>query len=252
MTIGHKVNEFFIKFVHNMTDSQKEHIRDLAGRFNDPRWFTTDPIMFPRHFAGLLSEGKACLQDVEIAALLAGHLAWGRREMIVRDSRRLLDEMQWEPYRYVMEGRYRKDPVSLHRTIKWSEIALILSRLKDIYRGASTIEQMSIAEIRTDIFGSNPDKNAACKKINMIRRWMVRDDGIVDLGVWKHTDKRSLLIPLDVHVGRSALQLGLTKRQSADMKTVMEITGALSEVFPDDPCLGDFALFGAGVSGTQL
>jgi hypothetical protein len=27
------------------------------------------------------------------------------------------------------------------------------------------------------------------------------------------------------------------------------ITEALAEAFPDDPCLGDFALFGSGVSG---
>lgn len=39
--------------------------------------------------------------------------------------------------------------------------------------------------IRTAIFGSKPDPNAANKKIHMFRRWMVRNDGIVDLGVWK-------------------------------------------------------------------
>ena len=245
-----------------MDESLKELLRRLAERFNDPRYFTEDPIVFPRHFAAGLGgdgaapeqqdEGGYCLQDVEIASLMAGHLAWGRRAMIVRDCRRLFAQMRWRPYEYVMQGCWRDDPVSLHRTIKWSEIAAICSRLRDIYRHAASIEGMSVAEIRTDIYGSREDKNAACKKINMIRRWLVRDDGLVDLGLWKNTDKRSLLIPLDVHVHRTAMALGLSQRRSADMKTVIEITDALKEVFPDDPCLGDFALFGAGVTAASL
>ncbi|MEB3374149.1 DUF2400 family protein [Bacteroides sp. CR5/BHMF/2] len=33
------------------------------------------------------------------------------------------------------------------------------------------------------------------------------------------------------------------------MKNARQITMALGEVFPEDPCLGDFALFGLGVNG---
>jgi hypothetical protein len=33
------------------------------------------------------------------------------------------------------------------------------------------------------------------------------------------------------------------------LKNARQITAALAEVFPDDPCLGDFALFGLGVNG---
>ena len=82
----------------------------------------------------------------------------------------------------------------------------------------------------------------------MMRRWMVRDDGKVDLGVWKSIDKRDLIIPLDVHVHRSALNLGLTNRNSTDFKTAREITDFLLDVFPSDPLLGDFALFGSSIS----
>lgn len=227
----------------------REQLICWADKYNDPKYFEKDPIAFPKRFAGMMSEGKACLQDVEIAGLLAGHLAWGRREMIVRDSERLFDEMGWKPYEYVMEGNWKSDPVSLHRTIKWSEIAAICSRLRDIYRQIPSIEALTISEIRCGIFGSAPDRNAANKKINMFRRWMVRDDGRVDLGLWKNTSKAGLLIPLDVHVHRNALELGLTGRSSTDFKTVIEITEAFREIFPDDPCKGDFALFGRGVTG---
>ena len=232
-----------------MDNRTADRLRAWAEKYNDIRYFTTDPIAFPRLFAQKMADGRASLQDVEIAGLFAGHLAWGRREMIVRDSERLFDEMKWKPYEYVMEGNWRKDPVSLHRTIKWSEIAGICERLRDIYRQTDSIEALTIAEIRRDIFGSRDDANAANKKINMFRRWMVRDDGKVDLGLWKHSNKSELLIPLDVHVHRSALELGLTTRKGTDMKTVVEITDAFREIFPTDPCKGDFALFGHGIAG---
>ena len=101
--------------------------------------------------------------------------------------------------------------------------------------------------MRTLVFGSKPDPKAANKKINMMRRWMVRDDGKVDLGVWKHSDKRNLIIPLDTHVHSQAVSLGLTKRRQKDIGTAVEITDTFRSIFPDDPCLGDFALFGHGV-----
>jgi len=81
-----------------------------------------------------------------------------------------------------------------------------------------------------------------------MRRWMVRDDGLVDLGLWTHTDKKDLVIPLDVHVHTQAVAVGLTRRRQKDITTAMEITDAFREIFPEDPCLGDFALFGYGVT----
>ena len=82
----------------------------------------------------------------------------------------------------------------------------------------------------------------------MMRRWMVRDDGKVDLGVWKNSDKRRLILPLDVHVYSQAVELGLTSRRQKDIVTAQEITDSFREIFPEDPCLGDFALFGYGVN----
>lgn len=231
-----------------MEASTADKLRQWAEYYNNPRFFEEDPIAFPTMFAKRMAEGSGVLQDVEIAGLLAAHLAWGRRAMIVRDSNRLFDEMNWKPYDYVMSGEWRDDSSSLHRTIKWSEIAAICSRLRSIYSVRPSIEGLDIQTLRCGVFGSNPDRNAANKKINMFRRWMVRRDGRVDLGLWKSSDPADLLIPLDVHVLRSANMLGLTSRTSANAITVNEITKALEEVFPGDPCLGDYALFGHGVT----
>lgn len=232
-----------------MLDSRTEaRLREWAEKYNDAKYFQEDPIAFPRHFVEKMANGGACMQDVEIAAVISAHLAWGRRAMIVRDSTRALDEMCWRPYDYVMNGEYRSDATSLHRTVKWSEFAEICTRLRHFYSENPSLEVLSVAELRCLIFGSKPDRNAANKKINMMRRWMVRRDGKVDFGLWKASDPADLLIPLDVHVSRQAIELGLTARHQADIKTVNEITSALASVFPGDPCLGDFALFGYGVT----
>ena len=231
-----------------MDKALKETLVGWAHEYNDPKYFQEDPIIFPTHFAGLYRSGKASLADIEISALLASHLAWGRRAMIVRDCGRMLDEMCWKPYDYVMNGEYRDEDASLHRTIKWSEFAAICKRLKNTYDTRDSIEGLSDVEIRCSIFGQKEDRRAPNKKISMMRRWMVRDDGKVDLGVWKNSDKRALILPLDVHVHEQATGLGITTRRQKDIVTAHEITDAFREIWPEDPCLGDFALFGYGVT----
>jgi len=228
---------------------EPEDLISLAEKYNDLQYFQEDPSAFPRRFVKLLEEEKATLQDVEIAGLLAAHLAWGRRSMIVRDCNRMFDEMGWQPYEYVMAGEWRNEDVSMHRTVKWSEFAAICSRLRSIYDENESIEYLSPDEVRVKVFGQKSDFKAANKKIHMFRRWMVRRDGIVDFGLWRHTDPAELIIPLDVHVHTTAKSMGITSRNSADFSTALEITDFFRNIFPDDPCKGDFALFGFGVTG---
>ena len=82
----------------------------------------------------------------------------------------------------------------------------------------------------------------------MAIRWLVRNDGIVDLGVWRSISPDKLFIPLDVHVGNTARRLGLLKRKSNDRKAVEELTSVLRGFNPQDPVLYDFALFGIGIN----
>ena len=241
----------------------KNTIIRLAKEYNKAEYFKTDPIIFPKHFYRLFKgqdnigcesqfpipkDYNVSLQDIEIAAVIAAHLAWGRRELIVRDITRAMDEMRWRPYEYVMKGKYKDCNESLHRTIKWCEFAQICSNLKDYYTNNDTLEPLSPDQFRVIIFDKEPDKNAANKKIHMLRRWMVRNDGIVDMGIWKSISPSELIIPLDVHVHRTAMWLGITKRKSADITTAREITEYLKSIFPQDPVIGDFALFAYAAS----
>ena len=227
-----------------MNQKTAELLREWAEEYNQPKYFEDDPIAFPREFV----RRGASLQDVEIGAVFAAHLAWGRRAMITRDCERLFDEMEWRPYEYVMAGSYRNDETSLHRTIKWSEIAGICGRLREWYSWHDTLETLTAKEIRSIVFRRKEDPKAPDKKINLMRRWMVRDDGLVDLGLWKHIKPAELIIPLDVHVYGQATALGLTKRRQKDLRTAEEITARFREIWPEDPVKGDFALFGYGVT----
>ena len=239
---------FLLYLLIAMDNALRNILIDWAEEYNDPKYFQEDPIIFPTRFAGLYRDGQASQADVEISALLSAHLAWGRRAMIVRDCGRMFEEMCWRPYDYVMNGEYRNENISLHRTIKWSEFAGICSRLRDIYQEQESLEGLSDADIRCRIFGQKEDRKAPNKKISMMRRWMVRDDGKVDLGIWKNSNKSALILPLDVHVYAQATELGMTSRKQKDITTAREITDVFREIWPDDPCKGDFALFGYGVT----
>ena len=52
---------------------------------------------------------------------------------------------------------------------------------------------------------------------------------------------KTWLFRLDTHVCRVAYYFKLTDTETFSLKNARRITAALAEVFPDDPCLGDFA-----------
>ena len=94
-----------------------------------------------------------------------------------------------------------------------------------------------------------PQKSgSANKRTNMFLRWMVRTGSPVDIGLWTWFSPADLVMPLDTHVLKQAKKLRLISERSAGTeKTARELTRALKQIWPDDPCRGDFALFGLGV-----
>ena len=238
-----------------------------ARRINSPQFIGDDPVQFPRRFTAQ--------PDIEIAALLASTIAWGNRRMICRDADRMLALMENAPHRFVMERAFEELPAgNIHRTFFTDDLRAYLRGLYLIYNEYPTLEQFARARgvhhapapawalaeaINERLATANPDgtrlnrclpqnlRTSALKRLNMALRWLVRNDGIVDLGVWDVIEPSQLYIPLDVHVGDISRELGLLTRKANDRKAVNEVTAHLRRFNPSDPTVYDFALFGIGM-----
>ena len=258
--------------VPEVSPATAELLMREAARINSREFIADDPVQFPRRFTDK--------RDIEIAGLLAAIIAWGRRSMICRDAERLMDLMNGEPYVYVREGAFESvaDDRNIHRTLFGSGLKHFLRGLRRIYAAHGSIDAFAAAlgageaeapawmpaeAIQGEMQAANGGvgrsdclpmnmRTTALKRFNMALRWFVRDDGIVDMGIWKSIPKSKLYIPLDVHAGNTARELGLLTRKANDRKSTEELTAAMRLVCPEDPALLDFALFGLGVSGAAL
>lgn len=255
-----------------MTDRDLKDLLDTeAARINSPSFAEEDPVQFPRLYDRL--------EDIEIASLLASSIAWGNRRMICRDASRLMSLMDHQPYNYVMDEGYEdlEDDDNIHRTFFNRHLKYYCRGLRAIYARHGSLLGMArdldiassevpawelagginryLAEANapaTDATAASrclPQnlRTTALKRLNMALRWLVRNDGIVDLGVWDCITPAQLYIPLDVHVGETSRELGLLDRKAADRRAVIELTEKLRRFNPEDPTLYDFALFGIGM-----
>ncbi|MDE6867383.1 MAG: TIGR02757 family protein [Muribaculaceae bacterium] len=238
-----------------------------AARINRPEFIPSDPVQFPRRFSDP--------RDIEIVAFLSAIIAWGRRSMICRNAEKMLTLMEYQPYKYVMDKGYEDlDPdMNIHRTFFARDFAHFLRGMRRIFTEHGSLDNFSssinagndpypawklVEEMQKIMAAENggvPDsrclpvnlKNSALKRVNMALRWLVRDDGIVDMGIWKSIPKSKLFIPMDVHVGNTARNLGILTRKQNDRKSVEELTATLRTIRPDDPVFYDYALFGIGI-----
>lgn len=249
----------------------KDYLEALVAKYNVPGFADNDPVQFPRHYA--------CCEDVEISALLTSTIAWGRRAMILADAARIEGILGCEPLRFVLAGDIESiGEGNIHRTFFGRHLRYYLRGLREIYSRYGSLEafgaHLHIEQTETPAWalaeGMNrvlcdansafpldgPNRclpaqlgSTALKRLNMALRWLVRDDGIVDIGCWSLLKPSQLFIPLDVHSGNTARRLGLLVRKQDDRKAVEELTVALRAYDPADPAKYDFALFGAGEAG---
>lgn len=233
-----------------------------------------DPIQIPHAYQER--------QDIEISAFFAAVFAWGKRSMIIDKSKTFLGLMGQSPYDFVVNHR----PEDLkpfenfkHRTFKPEDAMYMLRFLQQFYQKedsletafsqhlspkAPTVEEALIgfhsdffslpdAPLRTQKHLPTPAKNAACKRINMFLRWMVRkDDKKIDFGIWHKIKMSQLVCPIDVHVFRVATLLGITDKKTLNWNTALEINDYLKKLVPEDPVLLDYALFGLGVMPEKI
>jgi uncharacterized protein (TIGR02757 family) len=233
-------------------------------RYDCPAFIRLDPVSIPHQF-----QAKA---DIEISALFAAVLAWGRRPTILAKCRDLLARMDNAPYQFVTQHTdddLRRLEGFCHRTFCDTDLLYFVHWLHHWYRqhasledaflhGATTRERLENfhrlffalpeAPPRTAKHISTPARGSACKRLNMFLRWLVRPaTNGADFGLWTRLSPAELIAPIDVHVERVARHFGLIQRTTVDWTTAEELTAALRVFDPIDPVKYDFALFGLGV-----
>ncbi len=234
--------------------------------FNQLAFIETDPIQIPKLF-----DTK---ENIEIAGFLAATLAWGQRPTIIRNARKLVSQMENNPYNFLQNTTECDWNFFLnfkHRTFNGTDCVFFLKSLQNIYLHHGGLETVFTAgyskdqsiytalahfrniffelnhEHRTEKHVSDVEKGASAKRLNMFLRWMVRiDEAKVDFGLWRQIPASALMLPLDVHTGNVARKLGLLSRTQNDWKAVEEITASLRLFDRNDPIKYDFALFGLG------
>lgn len=230
---------------------------DLIEKYNNLKYFTTDPVAVVRK----------CKEktDIEIMAVVCSWLAYGNRDQIFKKCNFAYTLMNGEPYKYLMSGdwqQYKTDNNSFYRLFKFSDFYNLMNSLYKVYTEYSNLEsyinyylskntQADYLDALLSCLSANgipKNKQSACKRLCLMLRWLIRDDKIVDLGIWKSLSKNKLYIPLDVHVNRVSKKLGLLKRNATDFKAVLELTENCKKYYPEDPTIMDFALFGSGVT----
>lgn len=231
--------------------------------FSKPKYWEIDPIKIPAIFSDPL--------DIEIAGFFSAIIAWGKRENIVKAAKNLMQLMDYQPYKFItgQKNKWKSCESFVYRTFQPMDLFYFLDALRLIYLKYDSLNNLvkihydknndlldGIRVIR-DLFLSvpherrsekhipNPDNNSACKRINLYFRWMVRNNNEgLDFGIWQNIPTSSLYIPLDLHVGMAARELGLLSRKQNDLKAVLELTNNLKLLDPLDPIKYDLALFG--------
>ncbi len=267
-----RVQNIFIMALSQEEFESLRHFLDTeAKRINNPDFIFNDPVQFPRRFERL--------QDIEIVSFLSAAIAWGKRKMICSNCEKMLQIMDNSPYEYVMDEQYEALPdMNIHRTFFAKDFKYMLRGFNRIFKeyeslnafagikrvGESETPSWTLVEEMQKVFSEANNgttdsqclptqlNNTALKRINMALRWLVRNDGIVDIGVWDSINPSQLFIPLDVHVGNTVRALGMIERKANDKRTVIEVTDILRQIRPDDPVIYDYALFGIGIGDKYL
>lgn len=246
----------------------KEILDEAVARINVPDFIPADPVQFPHRFTDK--------RDIEIVSFLIATISWGKRQMILRNADKILGILENAPYHFVLSGNIDniKEDQNIHRTFFGRDLKYFLYGFRDIYKKYGSLEDFAVktgantdsypawklTEKMSALFSDANSgkfqsirclpgnlKNTPLKRINMALRWLVRCDGIVDLGVWTAMKPSQLYIPLDVHVADTSRSLGILSRNANDRRSAEEITACLRKFDAEDPIKYDFALFGLGI-----
>jgi uncharacterized protein (TIGR02757 family) len=246
----------------------KAMLEEAYAMYNHRRFVHPDPIEF-------LFQCET--DDRELTALLAATLAYGRVSQILKSVRSALTRLD-SPRNTVLGSSLtdlkRRYGGYKHRFTGGEEIArmlfgagVVIQRYGSLGACVAAHADPSddtlanplsklISEMTEAAGGpvpfllASPANGSACKRLNLMARWLVRKDRI-DPGGWGDVSCAKLIVPLDTHMHRIGLEFGLTKRRSNDLRTALEVTDGFRRFCPDDPVRYDFALTRMGILGNN-
>jgi len=252
------------------SESGQDSLRSLLDRiysaYNKRVYVNPDPLLFLYEYADPA--------DREIVALVASSLAYGRVAQILKSVRKVLDVLGPRPHAFLMGVCEAELSEALegfkHRFSSGRELTLMLCGARDAIERHGSLEKCFVSGLKpsdADVLPAlsklaealcakfpggesyltpSPEKGSACKRMNLMLRWLVRRDD-VDPGGWDSVPVSKLVVPLDTHMFRIAKGFGLTSRSSADLKTAVEITKGFARYAPEDPVKFDFSLTRSGI-----
>lgn len=237
-----------------------------------------DPVEFPHRYAHP--------RDIEVSALLAASLAYGRADLFRPKVDGLLRRMGASPAAFVqaltVDGARELLDGFVYRFNVGTDVAVLLLGMGQALREHGSLEALFVQgrEAHGTVHGAlshftaalrevpmaplrralGPERGlhhllpsplgaGAAKRLNLYLRWMVRGPDTVDFGIWKQVPASALVIPLDTHIGRISQHLGLTRRTDLSWRTAEEVTASLRLLDAADPVRYDFALCHYGMSG---
>jgi len=255
-----------ISHVDQLVNQLRPKMNRLVDLYNTEEFLKTDPLQVPKSFH--------LKQDQEVAAFFTATLAWGLRKTIINKSFLLMELMDNSPYEFITQHQEEDLKPFLafkHRTFNTTDLLYFIDFLKRHYQQHDSLESAFIdqdsdgvrplkdglikfheyffddpnAPQRTRKHVATPKRKSACKRLNMMMRWMVRkDDRGIDLGIWHNIGMQNLYIPVDVHVDRIARSWGILTRKQVDWLAAEEVTSFCRQLDPEDPGKYDFAMFG--------
>jgi uncharacterized protein (TIGR02757 family) len=247
------------------TRTYLRNLCELYETYNHREYVHPDPLEFLYDYQDL--------RDREIVGLVASSLAYGGVRQILKGVKSVLDRME-SPYAFLKDNS-RESLISIFKGFKYrfttgEELAGMLYGIKRVVERDGSLQACFVNALSDDhetiilalselvkalsaVFESrprsllpSPEAGSACKRLNLFLRWMVRRDE-VDPGGWDDVPASKLIVPLDTHMHRISLQLGLTKRKQANLKAACEITAAFRSIEPEDPVRYDFSLTRLGI-----
>jgi uncharacterized protein (TIGR02757 family) len=255
-----------LKNLKNRADADsfrlKAFLEGLYFVYNRRELVDPDPLVFLYPYGDL--------RDREVVGLVASCLAYGRVAQIMKSVEKVLAVMGRKPHHFLLRHKHELPALFRgfkHRFTRGEQIAGLLTRTSEVLQEYGSLEGLLKECLRREetlLTALNsfsralsplgegfsllaaPEGGSACKRLMLYLKWMTRRDD-VDPGGWTVVAPKDLIMPTDTHIHNIALQLGLTRRKQADLKTALEITRSFASLTPQDPLRYDFVLSRFGI-----